>query len=298
MLQGGSSLVSTTRSRNISRRQNHRMRRVLLAAMSLDAGGVSWQAVERGNLNEGGEGDVSEPLSCLFIGPIEEADRVHLEALYMQARDSYYSGRPLILDEMFDKVETRLRNLRSKMVLKYPRCSLKKFAAYSDAEEDTSQMSTLMAVWGALGLAGAFAAVVPPLCTATSVCDRLVNEALEPWWAAQSSPLANFLLALGLLGGVPLASAAVQQVKSLLRGEVVALKGCCPNCGEEVYAFLDAKEHKPRHKSECHVCEHPLVFHATVETSKKDGKQWAYGRVYLVTRSKDLEPQKKDRSLR
>jgi hypothetical protein len=50
-----------------------------------------------------------------------------------------------------------------------------------------------------------------------------------------------------------------------MRGEVVALKGCCPNCGEEVYAFLEAKQQKPRHKSECHVCEHPLVFHATVE---------------------------------
>jgi hypothetical protein len=50
-----------------------------------------------------------------------------------------------------------------------------------------------------------------------------------------------------------------------MRGEVVALKGCCPNCGEEVYAFLEAKQQKPHHKSECHVCEHPLVFHATVE---------------------------------
>jgi hypothetical protein len=78
-------------------------------------------------------------------------------------------------------------------------------------QEDTSQMSTLMAVWGALGLAGAFAAVVPPLCAATSMCQTLVNEALEPWHAAgasQDSPLSNFLLALGLLGGVPLASAA------------------------------------------------------------------------------------------
>jgi hypothetical protein len=78
-------------------------------------------------------------------------------------------------------------------------------------QEDTSQMSTLMAVWGALGLAGAFAAVVPPLCAATSMCQTLVNEALEPWHAAgipQGSPLSNFVLALGLLGGVPLASAA------------------------------------------------------------------------------------------
>jgi uncharacterized protein (DUF983 family) len=64
---------------------------------------------------------------------------------------------------------------------------------------------------------------------------------------------------------VPFSLRTVTQVKSLMRGEVVALKGCCPNCGEEVYAFLEAKQQKPRHKSECHVCEHPLVFHATVE---------------------------------
>jgi hypothetical protein len=47
----------------------------------------------------------SEGLSCIFVGPIETAEKAHLEALYEQARDSYYSGQPLIGDAMFDKVE-------------------------------------------------------------------------------------------------------------------------------------------------------------------------------------------------
>jgi hypothetical protein len=47
----------------------------------------------------------SEGLSCIFVGPIETAEKARLEALYEQARDSYYSGQPLIGDAMFDEVE-------------------------------------------------------------------------------------------------------------------------------------------------------------------------------------------------
>jgi hypothetical protein len=53
----------------------------------------------------------SEGLSCIFVGPIETAEKAHLEALYEQARDSYYSGQPLIGDAMFDKVEVRTSDL-------------------------------------------------------------------------------------------------------------------------------------------------------------------------------------------
>uniref|UniRef100_A0A6M2EXV4 Uncharacterized protein n=1 Tax=Populus davidiana TaxID=266767 RepID=A0A6M2EXV4_9ROSI len=43
--------------------------------------------------------------SCIFVGPIETASQETLEALYCQARDAYYSGKPLIIDDMFDRVE-------------------------------------------------------------------------------------------------------------------------------------------------------------------------------------------------
>ncbi|BAS91918.1 Os05g0110800, partial [Oryza sativa Japonica Group] len=67
-------------------------------------------------------------------GPIETASQEMLEALYHQARDSYYSGQPLIVDDMFDKVELKLRVYGSPSVVKYPRCSLKRQSTYADAE--------------------------------------------------------------------------------------------------------------------------------------------------------------------
>ncbi|RWW62029.1 hypothetical protein BHE74_00030869 [Ensete ventricosum] len=45
--------------------------------------------------------------SCLYVGPIESASKEMLEALYQQARDSYYNGKPLIVDAMFDKIEVQ-----------------------------------------------------------------------------------------------------------------------------------------------------------------------------------------------
>lgn len=94
----------------------------------------------------------------------------------VQARDSYYSGRPLIVDDMFDKVEVnhssffsnnsplhakvevnrfsyllsshescmhllqlKLRLYGSKSVVKYPRCSLIRQSTYADAEVTISQ---------------------------------------------------------------------------------------------------------------------------------------------------------------
>ncbi|KAK9168413.1 hypothetical protein Syun_000553 [Stephania yunnanensis] len=76
----------------------------------------------------------AEGPSCIFVGPIETASKETLEALYCQARDSYYSGNPLILDDMFDRVELKLRWYGSKSVVKYPRCSLRQHSTYADAE--------------------------------------------------------------------------------------------------------------------------------------------------------------------
>ncbi|XP_039015378.1 uncharacterized protein LOC120145671 [Hibiscus syriacus] len=71
--------------------------------------------------------------SCLFVGP-ETASQETLEALYCQARDAYYSGQPLIVDDMFDRVELKLRRYGSKSVVKYPRCSIRRHSTYADAE--------------------------------------------------------------------------------------------------------------------------------------------------------------------
>jgi hypothetical protein len=83
-------------------------------------------------------GSCTDAPSCIFVGPIETTEKARLEALYQQACDSYYSGQPLVVDVMFYKVEMQLRWHGSKLVLKYPRCSLKWFTAYVDVEADPS----------------------------------------------------------------------------------------------------------------------------------------------------------------
>lgn len=222
--------------------------------------------------------------SCIFVGPIETAEKARLEALYQQARDSYYSGQPLVVDDMFDKVEMQLRWHGSKLVLKYPRCSLKRFTAYADAELDPSQMRALATVWSLLFALGLGLAVGLPTLV------------------AHYDPGSTFVLSdsnrtlfsvVSFLVGAPVAQAAVKQLQALGRGDLVALKGCCPNCGGEVYTFVepDYSSLKVRHESECHVCERLLVFQATLHPSKSGlGQPWAHGRVYLPTRAHQLAP--------
>lgn len=243
------------------------------------------------------EGDLSlEGPSCIFVGPVEAANLYQLEALYLQARDSYYDGHPLILDEMFDKVENQLRWFKSKLVLKYPRCSLKRFSTYADAEADPTQLLLLRSIWAALLAAGILLTVEPSFCALDQMCRDAVQSQLGPWhhpggvlWPTSILNATAVALVMASLG-TTVAAAAARSLQDLLRGSLVALKGCCPSCGEEVYAFVRADESKrPRHKSECHVCEHSLVFHANLEPSPSDPKQlWAHGRIYLVARSKDL----------
>lgn len=93
---------------------------------------------------------VSEGPSCIFVGPIETANQETLEALYRQARDAYYSGTPLIVDDMFDRIELKLRWYGSKYVVKYPRCSLLRQSTYADAQgRKTLRRSLLWQAYGA-----------------------------------------------------------------------------------------------------------------------------------------------------
>lgn len=236
--------------------------------------------------------------SCVFVGPVETARKDRLEALYQQARDSYYSGQPLIVDDMFDKVEVRLRWYGSKLVLKYPRCSLKRLSVYADAEVDNSQVMALACIWMIFLAAGLVTAVGPPACALNKACKdavhfHFVHRNIMLHSADVGVPLStSILMAVGLAIGVPMATAALGALQGLWRGDLVALKGSCPSCGEEVYAFVRADNSPhPRHKTECHVCEHPLVFQAKVEQSASPrGRPWAYGRIYLVKRLTDFAP--------
>lgn len=242
------------------------------------------------------ESILREGPSCVFVGPVETAQKDRLEALYQQARDAYYNGQPLIVDDMFDKVEVRLRWYGSKLVMKYPRCSLKRLSVYADAEVDNSQVMALASIWVIFLAVGLVTSLGPPACALSKACTETLHNHLFHHSLMLTSDVGSMnmavVIAAGLAIGVPISTAALGALKGLWKGDLVALKGSCPSCGEEVYAFVQADDSPdPRHKTECHVCEHPLVFRAKVERSVSCfGRPWAYGRVYLVRRSKDLAP--------
>ncbi|KAH7550024.1 hypothetical protein ACOSP7_024879 [Xanthoceras sorbifolium] len=233
--------------------------------------------------------DVEGP-SCIFVGPLETASKETLEALYRQARDAYYSGEPLIVDDMFDRVEQKLRWYGSKSVVKYPRCSIRRQSTYADAEEDLSQVFALASIWILIFAFGSSICLVPIICTV-----GLAPDAFGP--AISSGSQTNVLTflasvngilftALGTLIGYPVASSSVSVLRGLWRNDLVALKGACPNCGEEVFAFVksDQSNNSP-HRADCHVCESLLEFRTKVEqSSSRLGRQWVYGRIYLLSR--------------
>jgi len=46
--------------------------------------------------------------SCLRLPPLEQCTLQDLEATYAQAKNTYFSGQPVVSDAMFDQVEKRL----------------------------------------------------------------------------------------------------------------------------------------------------------------------------------------------
>ncbi|CAN8301309.1 unnamed protein product [Cochlearia groenlandica] len=233
--------------------------------------------------------------SCIFVGPIDSARKETLEALYLQARDAYYNGKPLIVDDMFDRVELKLRWYGSKSVVKYPRCSLLRQSTYADAEDDASQVLLLATIWLLILLFGTSACVLPTMYGLGLVYggDPFDSGLLYSVQLSSSVPLLSklnciLLAALGTALGYPIASSAVRVLKGLWRNDLTALKGDCPNCGEEVFAFVRSDQsNKSAHKADCHVCECTLEFRTKVEKSVSPlGRKWVYGRIYLVSRPK------------
>ncbi|KAM3739766.1 hypothetical protein ACB098_08G047000 [Castanea mollissima] len=233
----------------------------------------------------------TEAPSCIFVGPIESASKETLEAFYRQAQDAYYSGKPLIVDDMFDRVELKLRWYGSKSVVKYPRCSLRRHSTYADAEEDISQAFALASIWVLFLAFGSSACLVPLIYTVGQANQVAFSSGF--YYGIQASTL-EFLsvlngilfMALGSVIGYPIASASVKVLQGLWRNDLVALKGACPNCGEEVFAFVKLNQtNNSPHRSDCHVCECLLEFRTKVERSvSRLGRGWVYGRIYLVSR--------------
>ncbi|KAL1323837.1 hypothetical protein AAHE18_13G045400 [Arachis hypogaea] len=178
--------------------------------------------------------------SCIFVGPLETANQETLEALYSQARDAYYSGEPLIVDDMFDRVELKLRWYRSKSVIKYPRCSIRRQSAYADAEEDLSMVFALASTWTMFLAFGSLVCLGPTLYTVGMTYQNAFSSGLS--LDSQPSGLEltmvnSIFVVLCFVIGYPIVSASVKVLQGLWVNDLVALKGACPNCGEELIHF-------------------------------------------------------------
>lgn len=92
------------------------------------------------------------------------------------------------------------------------------------------------------------------------------------------------VIMLGCAIGFPVASASIEVLHGLWRKDLVALRGACPNCGEEVFAFLKSdKSISNPHRASCHICDCSLEFRTKIETPQaKSWRRLVYGRIYLV----------------
>ena len=223
--------------------------------------------------------------SCIRLPPLDLATRDDLERVYLQAKNTYFSGQPVVDDQMFDEIERRLRYLGSDVARKYPRCSRRDMRIYSDAEPDDAQMDALAWTWLSFAALGA---LLIALDVRDAIADSSFFAAATATATATATAMATRRPPVLALVGAFLARAGWDKYAKLREGTTVAVTGDCPNCAERVYAFVPANKPEVRVKSECHVCERGVVFHAKV--AKSDASRWgrvATGRIYLVSRTED-----------
>lgn len=151
----------------------------------------------------------------------------------------------------------------------------------------------LASLWSIFLALGCSASIGPILYTVSSAYQKAFDSGLS--YGSQVSRLGPpfvmntiIFMAMGLVIGYPVASASVKVLQGLWRNDLAALKGSCPNCGEEVFAFVKTdKANNSPHRADCHVCECLLEFRTKVEQpALRLGRQWVYGRIYLVRRSR------------
>ncbi|WJX32898.1 hypothetical protein P8452_21174 [Trifolium repens] len=168
------------------------------------------------------------------------------------------------------------------MVVKYPRCSIRRQSTYADAEEDLSMVFTLASTWAQFFAFGSSTCVGPMFYTINLAYQNATNLGLSYGsHASELKPLfmvnTIIFMVIGFIIGYPVASASVKVLHGLWRNDLAALKGSCPNCGEEVFAFVktDKTNYSP-HRAKCHVCECLLEFCTEVEQSTSRFGCWCF----------------------
>ncbi|MCH92885.1 PGR5-like protein 1B chloroplastic-like, partial [Trifolium medium] len=123
--------------------------------------------------------------------------------------------------------------------VKYPRCSIRRQSTYADAEEDLSMVLALASTWTVFLAFGSLACLGPISYTVGMAYQNAFDSGLS--YRSQASAF-EFLasvnsilfIVLGFVIGYPVVSASVKVLHGLWRNDLAALKGACPNCGEEL----------------------------------------------------------------
>ena len=173
---------------------------------------------------EGIEGPSDPPL------PLDLATRDDLERVYLQAKNTYFSGQPVVDDQMFDEIERRLRYLGSTP----PQAPGAAYIhAHSQTPSPTAQMDALAWTWLSFAALGA-------LLIALDVRDAIADSS----FSAAATAMATRRPPVFAVVGAFLARSGWEKYAKLREGTTVAVTGDCPNCAERVYAFVPAN--KPR----------------------------------------------------
>lgn len=211
---------------------------------------------------------------------LDRATQAEMEALYPRAKEAYYDGAPLVDDVYFDALEAKLMFLNSDAVKKYPRCSVRGKAVYSDCVTDEAQMRALQTSYAVILAVGA----------AFIFFDfgDDVRALLSLIFSLPDGPRLRIPI-MGLIG-IGLASRGVEKLRSVKSGETLAMTGECPACHEQVYSFLSVRGAQGKSRTECHCCARKIVFETQFE--KRERTPWKVvgkGRIYLVSERSDYE---------
>lgn len=215
-----------------------------------------------------------------YVENLDSATLAELEALYADAKDAYFAGNPCVSDAYFDALELKLSYAQSSVVRKYPRCSVRGKAIYSDCVTDESQMRVLTASYLViLGLGILFVLID-------------LGHDLKAMIGSAEMAQAQFRPPVLALVGLGLSQRGAEKLREAREGGTLAMTGECPNCNEQVFAFMDTKRGQSKERCECHVCGRKIVFEATFErVQSSEWKVAGKGRVYLVANREDFSPE-------
>lgn len=180
---------------------------------------------------------------------VAESSPATLEALHSRASQSFSEGIPEMSDSAFDLLEARLHALGSNKARKYPRCSIRTRTTFSDALSDFSQLGALASVWLLLFALGIWLALANSSALGGLGFSTDAN--------VHDSDGSAITAAVALLAGGTVSSVALRSLANLLRGSLVAVRGECPSCGNELSEFVPSSEAKSggtNRNTMCHTC--------------------------------------------